>query len=129
MRHFFHFVPALLAIIFGCVLLLPLLARASIHDPSLQGPDYWAAVLGFFLRSRVALAAFTGIGIIVLGLAQILEGVLLSEADGGEMRQILPAFWIALGIGTVGFLLLLVGVNYLGLQAGEIIPISRMIYM
>ena len=45
------FVVALLAILLGSLLLLPLLASASVQDPPLDGPGYYAAVLATFFRT------------------------------------------------------------------------------
>jgi hypothetical protein len=125
MKHFFPWLTALLAIVFGSVLLLQLLAWATLQDPRLEGVDYLYAVLGKFFGLRAIPTAIVGAAAIVLGLAGMLHRVFLAEGDMREQKEALPAFWAALGIGTVAVLGLLIAVNYFSLQAGQVTSISR----
>ena len=85
------------------------------------------AVLGKVFSLRAFPLAIAGVGAIVLGLAGMLHRVILAEADMRERKDALPAFWVALGIGTVAILGVLITVNYFSFQAGELTPISRWI--
>jgi hypothetical protein len=125
MKHFAAIVPALLAILLGSVLLLQLLAWASLQDPRLEGADYYQAVLCKLFGPRTTWATLLGAGSLTLGLAGLLHAVLLVGRDAAERRQALPVFWAALGIGIGGLLGLLVLVNYFGLQSGEIRCLSE----
>jgi hypothetical protein len=121
----FLFVFALIAIFAGSLLLLPLLAWASLQDPRLDGAEYHAAVLATLLGNRAALACAA---VLVLGVAAGLHATLLADCDRHERKEAMPWFWAALCLGTVAGFTLLLFVNYLGLQAGEVGPISRWVW-
>ena len=106
-------VPAVLAVLAGSLVLLPLLAWASLQDPKLGGARYYAAVLATLFEGRAAWATLAGAGLVVLGLAAFLYATFLAGADRHERERALPAFWAVLGVCAVGMLALLVGVNYL----------------
>jgi hypothetical protein len=127
MKHFFPFGPAFLVILYGSVVLLPLLAWASLQDPKLVGMSYWCAVLAKLFSPQVAWAVLTGLGAVVLGLVVILRALLLTGTDEHERKEVRPVFWVALGVGLVAMFGLLIVVNYFGLQAGEIKVLSRWI--
>ena len=119
------FVLALLAVVAGCLLLLPLLAWASQQHPRASGADCHAAVLATLFGTRATLA---GMAAVVVGVAAALYAALLAGSDRHERKQAWPCFWAALGVGSVGVFALLLFVNYLGLRAGEVGPISRWVW-
>jgi hypothetical protein len=125
MKLFFAFVFALLAVMAGSLVLLPLLAWASLQDPRLSGSHYYTAVLATLFSTRATLA---GMVAIVLGLAAALYAVFLAGSDRHKRKAARPVFWTALGICSVAMFALLLFVNYLGLQAGEVKPISRWVW-
>jgi hypothetical protein len=112
MKYFFPIVPAIFALLGGSILLLELLAWASLPDGRREGVDYYAAILGKLLGPRTAGAAVLGMSLLSLGLAGIFH-----PAFKVERRRV---FWGLLGVGLVCMLCLLVAVNYFGLQAGTI---------
>jgi hypothetical protein len=116
---------ALLAIVAGSLFLLPILAWASLQDPRLVAADYYAAVVTTLFSTGATLA---GVSVVVLGVAAGLYVVLLAGRDRQERKAALPYFWAALGVGTVAVFALLLFVNYLALQAGEVAPISRWLW-
>ncbi len=128
MKHFFRVMPGLLALLVGGVVLLTLFAWASLQDPRLEGAAYYQAALGKLFGPWTTWTTLAGVGIIVLGLAHLLWSTFLAGADGHERREAVPVFWMGLCVGTVAMVGLLLGVNYFGLQAGEITPISRWLW-
>jgi hypothetical protein len=117
---------SLVSILAGNLLLLPLLAWASLQDPRLAGPRYHAAVLATLFSTW---AFPVVIGAVVLGVATALHAVLLAGRDRHERKETMPWFWVALGLGSAAvFALLLLLVNHLGLVAGEVRPISRWVW-
>jgi hypothetical protein len=106
-------VLAVVAVLGGGLVLLPLLAWASLQDPKLDGARYYAAVLATLFEGRVTWATLAGAGVVVVGLAAFLYAAFLAGADRHERERALPAFWAVLGVCVVGMLALLVGVNYL----------------
>jgi hypothetical protein len=118
-------VLALFAVVAGSLLLLPLLAWASLQHPRSTGTGYHAAVLATLFGNRAALA---GVVMLVLGIAAGLYAVLLAGGERHERKEALPWFWSALVVGSVAAFALLLFVNYLGLQAGEVGPISRWVW-
>jgi hypothetical protein len=116
---------SLLALLFGTLLLLPLLAWSSLQDPGLNGMSPFAAALGKLFSPRTAWATVAGMGAVVLGIAGLLDAALLEGVDRHERKRALPVWWAALGVGAVAMLVLLLVVSYLGLQAGEAAVISR----
>jgi hypothetical protein len=118
MKHF-TLVPGVLAVLWGSVLLLPLLAWASLQDSYLSGPDHVAAVLRQLFGTRAVAATLAGASAIVLGLAAVLYAALFAGADRHERKAARPAYWTALAVGSVAVFALLVVVNYLGLWTGR----------
>jgi hypothetical protein len=80
MKHFFRVMPGLLAILFGGIVLLTLLAWASLQDPKLEGAGYLYAVLGKLFGPWTTWTTLTGVGAIVLGLAHIMWSAFLAGA-------------------------------------------------
>jgi hypothetical protein len=119
------FLLALFAIVTGSLFLLPLLAWASLQDPKLVGADYYSAVVTSLFGTGATLA---GVSAVVLGVAAGLYAVLLAGGDRQERKDALPYFWAALGVGCMAVFSLLLVVNYLGLHAGEVGPISRWVW-
>ncbi len=124
MKHFFPLVPSLLSILFGCVLLLHLLAWAGVQGPKLQGNDYWWAVLTILFGPKTGWLTAAGLGAVVLGLAGVAWATLLTGAGRWERQEALPLFWWSVVGGAAGVLALLVAVNYFGMQAGQMVVIA-----
>jgi hypothetical protein len=118
-------VLALFAVLWGSLLLLPLLAWASLQDPTLVGMDYFAAVIATLLSNPTAPA---GMAVLVLGVAAGLHAALLVGNDRHERMRALLWFWTALGAGCLVVFALLLAVNLLGLQSGEVGPIARWVW-
>jgi hypothetical protein len=114
MRYFFPIVPSLLAILFGGILLLPLLAWSTLQDPCLEDAGYYHAVVVKLLGPRVIGSVLLGVGLIVLGHVGVLYTLFLAGADKRERRESLPVFWGAVVVGTVATLSVLVAVNCVG---------------
>jgi hypothetical protein len=120
------FVLSLFAILAGSLLLLPLLAWASVHqDPRLSGASYYAAVLAKLLGTW---AVWAGVATVILGVAAALHAVLLAGGDRHERKEAWPNFRVSLVVGSVAVFSLLLFVNYLGLQAGAVGPFSRWVW-
>src|SRR5689334_20006986 len=86
----FLFILALLVVSSGCLLLLPLLAWASLQDPRLSGADYSGAVLATLFGTWATLASVVAV---VLGLAAALYATFLAGADRHERKAVLRFFW------------------------------------
>jgi hypothetical protein len=114
----FLLVPGLGVAFIGCLVLLPLLAWASLDEPGLTGTDYLLAVVGRLLVGRAGWSTLGGTAAIVLGLAMALYSTLLAETEGRERREALPIFWAVLAGGVLAVFALLAVVNYLALEAG-----------
>jgi hypothetical protein len=125
MKYGFVFMPAFLAVLFGCLLLLPLLASASLQDPRLSGLDYGVAVLTTLFTKRMVGAMSAGLMTIIVGLAMFLYAFLLLGLTRQERREARPVFWMALGVGIIAIVILLMMVNLAGLKAGKVISISQ----
>ena len=108
MRYFFRIMPAVFALLWGSILLLEVLAWASLPDGRREGVAYYSAVLGKLFGARTAL----GMCLVCLGLGGLLRAVFVVERK--------RVFWGLLGIGLACLLGLLVAVNYFGLQAGTV---------
>lgn len=93
MIHFLTFVPSLLAVFFGCLLVLVALAA-----------------------ERLGVSALVGSGAVILGLAHLTWVVFLAGADGWERQEARPVYWAVLGLMTVAILGSLLAVNSLGSQ-------------
>jgi hypothetical protein len=119
------FVPAVLVILFGSLQLLPLLAWASLQDPSLASVDYYMAVRGKLFVPPTIWATLTGMSAVVFGLAAICYVGVFADMDRTERAKAVPAFWAALALGASAMFALLVAVNYFGLQAGEATSLAR----
>jgi hypothetical protein len=116
MKHFF-IVPSVLAILSGSLVLLTLLAWASLQDPNLIGAAYAAAVVRALFGTRAVVATVAGTAAVILGLAALLYAAFLAGASRPEWKDALPAYWAALGISSAALFLLLVAVNSLGQQS------------
>jgi hypothetical protein len=119
------FVLSLFAILGGSLLLLPLLAWASVQDPRLSGASYYAAVLAKLLGTW---AVWAGVATVILGVAAGLHAILLAGGDRHERKEAWPNFRVGLLVGSMAVFSLLLFVNYLGLQAGAVGPISRWVW-
>jgi hypothetical protein len=111
MKYFFSFVPPLLAIFAGCILLLAVLSAATVRNLRYEGMAYWNAVAGTMVSPEARWVTFGSLAAVLFGLSGILRAVFLTERDARERKEALPVFWAALGTTALGMLALLFWVN------------------
>jgi hypothetical protein len=117
--------PGVLAILLGSLVLLPLLAWATLQDPHLTGANYCAAVLCRLFCTKAITATISGLVVLLLGIAVLLYSAFLAATDRHERKAALPMYWAALGVSSVAMVVLLVAVNFLGQQSSLFPVVSR----
>jgi hypothetical protein len=114
MRYFFSFVPGLLAILFGSMVLLYLLPCAFF-----SGPYDWLPLLYRVFGLRAVMSVLGAVAVVVLGITHLLHSTFLQGLDGHERSEAIPIFWTSLAVCTVSFFSLLVAIAYAGFHSRD----------